>query len=195
VADKIGKSQSNSVFMTNLSFSKKTGETHRVTIATDNTAYDFQLRYESIKSLPSLFLLVLGLANFGFSFAFKSSYYSYSDLAFVEKHTNCTVPGSSVLAFYSIVLVLCSGAMLLAIIGCAFLVKITHLLSVHFCPIKIVALKKNWHKKPRDFAHFNDEFDFVIGDNEQPVCYPGVTQGCEGSQSPFAMAETKFHND
>lgn len=152
-------------------FEKKTGEVRVVKAAKHHTAYDFQQRYDAIKSLPALSLLVLGLINFGFSFAFKNSYQAYTQLRVVEADpVNCGVPGANALAFYSIFLVLGSGSLLLGIFGLAFFIKIVHLLSVLICPVTIVACKKNWHKKPRDFAHYTDEFDFTVSLADIPVC-------------------------
>ena len=42
-----------------------------------NTAYDFHLRYETLKSWPSKFLIVIALLNYAFSFGFRGAYNEY----------------------------------------------------------------------------------------------------------------------
>ena len=38
--------------------------------------------------------------------------------------------------------------------------------------MKVVWCKKKWHKIPTDFAHYENEFNFEIQDDEEPVFYP-----------------------
>lgn len=140
-----------------------------------NTSYDFQQRYETIKSLPALLLFGLGIINFGFSFAFKSSYFAFADLPVVRNDpTNCAVPGANILAGYSMFLVMGTGAAILALFGTAFLFKIINLLAVVICPVCMVACKKKLHKKPKDFSHYENEFEFSIDADEDPECHPGI---------------------
>ena len=114
-----------------------------------NTAYDFQQRYDTIKSLPALALLILGFLDFAFSFAFKNSFEAFRD-----GPGTCEVAGSAILATYSLFFVLGSTCAILAIFTAAFIYKITHLLSVLICPFVMVGCKKRYHKKPRDFSHY-----------------------------------------
>ena len=44
-----------------------------------NTAYDYHLRFETLKSWPSKFLFVIALLNYAFSFSFKGAYEDYMD--------------------------------------------------------------------------------------------------------------------
>ena len=44
----------------------------------DLIAYDYQMRNSSIKSMPSLFFLVMAIFNFLFSFTMKDGYSAYS---------------------------------------------------------------------------------------------------------------------
>jgi len=82
------------------------------------------------------------------------------------------VAGSKTLAVYSLACVLGTGSAILGIFGLAFVYKITHLVSVLICPVSILRCKKRYHNKQLDFSHYQDEFDFMIG--EEPNCYPEV---------------------
>ena len=59
---------------------KKDFATKTVKFTTKNSAYDFPLRYNSLKSLPATFLLLLGILNYFFSYSFKNGYKSYQEL-------------------------------------------------------------------------------------------------------------------
>ena len=90
VADRIFKSQRKlatpqtfttrvpKISKADLETGEKPDEQHQQVIVTKkNTAYDFQLRYDSIRSVPAKVLLALAVINYAFSFAFQSGYDSY----------------------------------------------------------------------------------------------------------------------
>jgi len=174
VADKIAKSSQINMPQA-ITVQKKTGQTFKIEIAMKDTSYDFQQRFETLKSLPALGLFGLGVINYIFSFAFKGSYEAFNDLpAVVNDPNGCTVPGANILAFYSIVLVMGTGSSILGVFGLAFLYKIINLLAVVICPVTMVSCKKKLHNKPKNFSHYENEFDFSIDYNEDPECHPGI---------------------
>ena len=123
-----------------------------------------------MKSLPSKLLLILGLANYIFSFAFRNTYDSYTadtdetkeDLSTINLHVEnpCTIPGSSIIAIYCTFIVIASGSLVLTLFTSACLWKTFNTLPFVFCPMKVVWCKKKWHKIPTDFSRYQDELDF-----------------------------------
>jgi len=75
-----------------------------------------------------------------------------------------------VLASYSAILVMGSGCAMFAYKTVCFLIKITHLLALLICPLCMVNCKKSLHKKPKDFRHYEGEFEFSIDVNIDPEC-------------------------
>ena len=123
---------------------------------------------------------MLGLLNFGFSFAFKNSYMAFADREVVQADPeHCGVPGANVLAFYSIILVLGVGCLLFGYIGIVFLLKVGHIVSIQLCPVKLIACKKKWNKRPLDYSHYREEFDCEVNLADLPIRQPGVTQAAE----------------
>ena len=127
------------------------------------TAYDFQSRYDSVKSAPSLILLFLALANYCFSYRFKAAYGAYL-LALQQAGVTsvaCEVPGSHILTTYSLYLVHGIGSVILTIYVCALLLKAVAMLSTLLCPICITRIKLRCKKLHVDnYEHYKDEFDF-----------------------------------
>ena len=115
-------------------------------------------------------LLILGILNFAFSFALKDNFEKFRDLP-----SNCEVAGAASLATYSLFLVLGSGCFVLTIYVSAFLYKIVHLLALLICPNCMVNIKKTIHKKPKNFACYQGEFEFTIDLSKDPECHNGVT--------------------
>ena len=128
------------------------------------------MRFDSVKSLPAKFLLVLGLCNYLFSFAFRSQYNQHVETeAYSNDPEGCTIPGSQILYFYCAVLVLGSGSLVLGAFGLALLWKVINVIPLVTCPTKTVWCKKKWHRVPTtDFSKYKDEFDFEIGFEEEP---------------------------
>ena len=60
------------------------------------------------------------------------------------------------------------GSVMLAILAMAFVYKIGYILTVVICPICVVNTKKSMRGKPRDFSHYENEFDFEIDYNDEP---------------------------
>jgi len=153
---------------------KKDGSVKPVTFTHINAAYDFQVRNRSVKSLPAIFLLVLAMFNYFFSYSFKSGYESYHESVSLANpkisEINCEIPGSMVLATYSILMVLLTGSLTIAVYTLAFLYKITCLLCVVICPVTVYGCKKAYHDMPRDFAHYAGEFDFEFDSEAPPSC-------------------------
>ena len=114
-----------------------------------NTAYDYHLRYETLKSWPSRFLIVIALLNYAFSFSFNGAYKEYIEQpAMAQQESNCAVPGAFFLANYSLFVVLGSGSFVIAVIVGAFSWRIVHLLCVVLCPVKTTSCFKKLHKVP-----------------------------------------------
>ena len=130
-----------------------------------------------------MFLLILAISNFFFSFAVRNTYNNFAEVESVAANSSCVIPGALVLASYCIYLVLGSGLFVISLYVLAFLVKITHLLASLICPIKVVACKKTWHKKPRDFSHYLGEFDFTVDLEDEPACYPARLSDAAGQTS------------
>lgn len=148
-------------------------EQQQVMVTKKNTAYDFQLRYQSHKSVPAKVLFVLAWINYTFSFAFNEGYESYLDASVAKWNGNdeltCVIPGAFVLANYSFFLVMGSGSLVMCFFVASGLYKITHLLSLQCCPVVITAVKKKFRKIPRDFSNYGNEFDFEC--DSEPICW------------------------
>ena len=115
-------------------------------------------------------MLFLGLVNYVYSFAFWSNYSDYLSRETVLENPGCDIPGLTVLASYSMFLVMIIGSIVLGIFVLAFLQKLSFLLSVLICPVTITNCRKSWRKVPLDFEHYADEFNFTVGDDEEPEC-------------------------
>ena len=139
-----------------------------------NTAYDFQLRRESIKSVPAKVLFVLAFINYAFSFAYNEGYESYLEASAAKWNGNdeigCVIPGAYVLSMYSFVLVMGSGSLVVCFFVASGIFKITHLLSLQCCPVSITFCKKKARTIPRDFSNYATEFDWNAEDYE-PLCW------------------------
>ena len=109
-------------------------EQQQVIVTKKNTAYDFQLRYQSHRSVPAKVLLALALINYMFSFAFYEGYESYLEASAAKwggkDELACVIPGAFVLAYYSLVFVMGSGSLVVCFFVASGLYKITHLLSL-----------------------------------------------------------------
>ena len=127
---------------------------------------------KSLKSLPAQFLFTIALANYAFSYAFRNSYHGYVEsIAAVQKSTaTCMVPGSAPLAVYSIYLVFGLGTFVISVYVFAAIYKLSFILLVLICPVKIVNMKKRWNNVPLDYNQYENEFDFNC-DPEDPPCY------------------------
>ncbi len=68
-------------------------------------------------------------------------------------------------------LVMILGSLVLGVFTLAYLYKISFVLSVLICPLCITKCRKKSNKIPLDFEHFVDEFDFTVGDDEEPACH------------------------
>ena len=123
--------------------------------------------------MPATPLLVLAIAHYAFSFAFNEGYESYLSASAAKWNGNeemaCIIPGAFTLANYSFFLVLGSGSMTLGYIALSQLYKIVHLITLLICPMCVVAVKKNHHKIPRDFSHYETEFNFDC--SEEAPCW------------------------
>ena len=123
-------------------------------------------------------LLFLGLVNYAYSFAFWHNYSDYLQRETVLENPGCLIPGLSVLASYSMFLVMVVGSLVLGIFTLAFLFKLSFLLSVLICPISVTNCRKKRRDIPLDFEHYVNEFNFSVGDDEEPECHPEEPELC-----------------
>lgn len=140
------------------------------------SAYDYKLRNDTIRSLPSLFLLLLATANYFFSYCFKSGIDGYNSAvgAAVAQAPglNCDIAGFPVLAYYSIYLVLVPGTFTLMIYSLAFLQKLFTALFVQICPVTVTKCRKRTKGVPLNFSNYENEFEFDFDHSEEPHTYP-----------------------
>jgi len=62
------------------------------------------------------------------------------------------VPGSAPLAVYSIYLVFGLGTFVISVYVFAAIYKLSFILLVVICPVKIVNMKKRWNNVPLDYS-------------------------------------------
>ena len=185
---------------------KKDGTVRRVVkpVRGQASAYDFKMRNDTIRSLPSLFLLLLATANYIFSYYFKSGINSYdfsvSEAVKLAPALNCDIAGFSVLANYSFLFVLVPGTLTLLAYTCAFLQKIFAALSVIICPVAITKCRKLTRGVPLNFENYENEFEFEMDDDEEPKTYPEVdavgndsaaTEGDMDEKSPMKIKKAR----
>ena len=122
------------------------------------TIYDYQMRIESVMSKSGLFLLLLAVFNYFFSFAYKRAYDAYMN----SSAAICPVPGASILASYSIFLVMGVGTLALGLVIVAFLHKLYILLYTLYCPLDALRKEQKRGTLPTDFSQYLNEFDYAI---------------------------------
>ena len=75
--------------------------------------------------------------------------------------TNCTIPGTEILNYYTIGLVLTTGSLCLLIYLLALVFKLANLFSALLCPISLSNFWRSWQGvKKGDYEHYTDELDF-----------------------------------
>lgn len=77
------------------------------------------------------------------------------------------IPGSSPIAVYSIYIVFGLGTFVFSVYAFAAFYKLSFVIAVLICPVKIVNFKKKWNKVPLDYSQYVGEFDFNC-DEEDP---------------------------
>ena len=166
---------------------KKDGTVRRVIkpVRGQASAYDFKMRNDTIRSLPSLCLLILACANYLFSYYFKSGIDSYdsavSAAVKLAPALNCEIAGFSVLANYSFLFVLVPGSLTLLAYTCALLQKVFAALSVIICPVAVTKCRKRSRGMPLNFENYENEFEFELDDDEVPKTYPEDVEVCNNS--------------
>lgn len=186
VADRMFKRNSRT-FVTQIVVTKKDGSVVQTPVKPlkgRSSAYDYKMRCDTIKSLPSVFLLVLGSLNYFFSYYFMQGMNDYtSAVSKVNTNTNddnlkqleCDVSGARVLATYSVFMVLIPGSLTLITYVSSFLFKFFDALIAQICPVSFVNCKRRRRGLPLDYSRFANEFDFEIDLDEEPNSYPGAT--------------------
>ena len=123
-------------------------------------AYDYKMRSDTIRSLPSVAFVILALLNYSFGYYFKSGMQDYASAeskAVLEP--DCSIPGSSVLSYYSQIMVLVPDTAALLAFVLAFFVKFTNALILQLCPGAFNRCIKRCRGLPHQpYSHYENEF-------------------------------------
>ena len=119
--------------------------------------YNFWLQNDHLRSWPALSLLIVSICNFVFSGIFALGFQRYHSTILMPaiEQVNCEIPGSFMLATYSIFLVLSTGTICLAVFLFSLLYKITFLVATLICPVRLTNTRRNWLGFPSNsFDHY-----------------------------------------
>jgi len=109
-------------------------------------------------SKAGLLFLLLAVVNYVFSFTYKRTYDTYMN----SSTAICPVPGATVLAIYSIYLVMGVGTLALGLILVAFLHKLYILLYTLYWPLNALRKEQRSGNLPKDYSKYLNEFDYSV---------------------------------
>ena len=109
-------------------------------------------------SKTGLFFLLLAVLNYFFSFAFKRAHDAYMN----SSAAICPVPGASILASYSIYLVMGIGTLTLCLVIVAFLYKLYTILYSLYCSFDALKKEQRRGNLPTEYSQYLNEFDYAV---------------------------------